>query len=84
MSYALFKKKPLKIIRGTSAGPDRPMAAFVDGATADKNTPINFLFFQKFWILFRERNLIPKDTADCATKIMIRTHIKNFETSLFK
>ena len=42
ISYALFKKKPLKIIRGTSAGPDRPMAAFVDGAIADRNTPIDF------------------------------------------
>lgn len=38
--YSLFKKNPEKIINGTKTGPARPKAAFVFGATADKNPPI--------------------------------------------
>ena len=39
VSYSRFSKYPLKIIRGTSNGPDKAIAESVDGATADKKDP---------------------------------------------
>ena len=37
--YALLKKKPPNIIRGTRTGPDRAKAILTDGAIQDKNEP---------------------------------------------
>ncbi len=39
MYYALFKKYPLKIIRGTSTGAEIANATWIEGDAADKNDP---------------------------------------------
>lgn len=38
-NYSKFKRKPLKIIKGTSNGPDKASAILVDGDTADIKVP---------------------------------------------
>jgi hypothetical protein len=37
--YSLFRKKPLKIIRGRRSGAERPRAVFTSGAAADRKVP---------------------------------------------
>lgn len=39
LAYSLFKRYPLKIIRGTRTGPANANATLVDGAAADKRPP---------------------------------------------